>query len=381
VYGCNPGYLDCTSTTGCETNGNYDANNCGSCGLVCGSANTSAHSCFLGACQFTCSPGFANCDGINADGCNVNTNTDNNNCGTCSHVCGTGTTCTSGVCTSTGCAAPPVGAFPATLAGTTYNGFGSMTFNGCTLLAISGGSDNQIYSIPTASGVVTTLNPHLPSGGGNANSHIFVSTAYQASNNTLYIGSGGDPEAGQIYAFNLTTLATATLVTTIPTINSINGLAFAPVGFGTVGGQLCAVGQGGGQLICVNLSNNAQTVVATLPGTLNSALAFGAGVVYVTDYSSGNIYQTLPNGTSTVLATPGPSDGLAFDSVRGRLYLAQSSSQLLEYVTLSTGVVTNIGSQSFDGGYWPSPLVFDGAGTIYVGLDPIPTQVKAVAAP
>jgi hypothetical protein len=39
-------------------------------------------------CTFTCQPGYADCDGNPANGCEVNTTDDANNCGACGHGCG-----------------------------------------------------------------------------------------------------------------------------------------------------------------------------------------------------------------------------------------------------------------------------------------------------
>ena len=95
--GCSAGYADCdgNTTNGCEQNISTDTSNCGSCGKTCSSANGTA-ACSAGVCSIACSPGYANCDGSAATGCEVNTNTDANNCGSCGHVCNT--TCVSGVC-------------------------------------------------------------------------------------------------------------------------------------------------------------------------------------------------------------------------------------------------------------------------------------------
>lgn len=46
----------------------------------------------------SCAPGFANCNGVDADGCEINLMTDPQNCGTCGNTCPVGTTCSDGGC-------------------------------------------------------------------------------------------------------------------------------------------------------------------------------------------------------------------------------------------------------------------------------------------
>ena len=75
-----------------------DPNNCGACGHVCSFPNATAM-CVNSTCQIgSCNPGFANCNGVASDGCEVNLNTDPNNCGTCGHVCPSGGSCLNGTC-------------------------------------------------------------------------------------------------------------------------------------------------------------------------------------------------------------------------------------------------------------------------------------------
>jgi hypothetical protein len=90
VYACNGGYLDCTSATGCETNGQVDLNNCGACGNVCALTFEAASvACSGAACQVaTCDSGNADCNGTYSDGCETNILFDDpNNCGGCGVQC------------------------------------------------------------------------------------------------------------------------------------------------------------------------------------------------------------------------------------------------------------------------------------------------------
>ncbi len=102
---CNAGSGDCDAdpTNGCETNLNTTATACSSCTTVCSTANA-APACAAGRCAIgTCVPGFADCDGLVANGCETATTT-NTNCGTCGTVCRLGEVCSIASCGST-CAA------------------------------------------------------------------------------------------------------------------------------------------------------------------------------------------------------------------------------------------------------------------------------------
>jgi Stigma-specific protein, Stig1 len=99
---CATGFGDCDgdTTTGCETATTTSVTHCGRCGNTCNLANVAVHGCAAGACTITtCDPGFADCDGMAANGCETNTDTSATNCGRCSNSCGVGM-CTRGVCTS-----------------------------------------------------------------------------------------------------------------------------------------------------------------------------------------------------------------------------------------------------------------------------------------
>src|SRR5262249_23387619 len=53
-----------------------------------------ATGCGIGACD----PGFADCDGIASNGCETNTGTDRDHCGSCTRRCALGQVCTGGTC-------------------------------------------------------------------------------------------------------------------------------------------------------------------------------------------------------------------------------------------------------------------------------------------
>ena len=106
---CKFGFDDCDADTknGCEMNVLADVRNCGGCGLPCGASPNGRNGCVNGSCQLTsCNNGFADCDGMYANGCEVSTNTDINNCGMCGMKCGQGLVCSAGMCTCPNCNLP-----------------------------------------------------------------------------------------------------------------------------------------------------------------------------------------------------------------------------------------------------------------------------------
>lgn len=75
---CDPGTLNCDGnlTNGCETLPSVDANNCGGCGTACQSfPHTTPSLCVGGVCSFGCGAGYANCDGLVTNGCEISTAT------------------------------------------------------------------------------------------------------------------------------------------------------------------------------------------------------------------------------------------------------------------------------------------------------------------
>jgi len=77
-----------------------DPNNCGACGSACSSNHIPVPSCGSSVCNGTCASGWSDCNANKRiDGCEVNTASDNNNCGACGNVCPGVQTCVNGACT------------------------------------------------------------------------------------------------------------------------------------------------------------------------------------------------------------------------------------------------------------------------------------------
>ncbi len=74
-------------------------NNCGTFNLHCGAAPNATPACVAGACGLgACAPGYGDCDGSAANGCEVNLRTTINSCGACGVSCLFFQHCVDGAC-------------------------------------------------------------------------------------------------------------------------------------------------------------------------------------------------------------------------------------------------------------------------------------------
>ena len=109
---CPDGFGTCASGGGpaykCGTDLKRDVDHCGACGNKClhyGRLHMTSR-CIEGGCELECwspkMPGdegeWRNCNGKVDDGCEVDVNTDDKNCGACGNVCANGVPCVEGKC-------------------------------------------------------------------------------------------------------------------------------------------------------------------------------------------------------------------------------------------------------------------------------------------
>ena len=110
---CLAGYANCDNlwSNGCEVYVQADPNNCQSCGNACPNGPFSFPVCFNGACTLACDPNHLDCDRNPTTGCEVNVASDPSSCGSCGLVCLSAAnagppSCSSGTCQLGACNPP-----------------------------------------------------------------------------------------------------------------------------------------------------------------------------------------------------------------------------------------------------------------------------------
>ncbi|MEZ4302193.1 MAG: DNRLRE domain-containing protein, partial [Polyangiaceae bacterium] len=104
---CLDGFGDCDGdpSNGCETSTDSTVAHCGSCGDACPTGPHATATCTAASCAITCDPGFADCDGDPATGCEADL-ASTATCGACAVACAfanAGATCDNGQCAMGSC--------------------------------------------------------------------------------------------------------------------------------------------------------------------------------------------------------------------------------------------------------------------------------------
>lgn len=101
IAACIGSYENCDDEhdNGCEVNLDTDLDHCGSCDARPCEVDNAEPACGSGSCAIRrCNEGFRDCDRSSRNGCEIDTMTDEDNCGACETTCATSQTCSDGVC-------------------------------------------------------------------------------------------------------------------------------------------------------------------------------------------------------------------------------------------------------------------------------------------
>ena len=256
-------------------------------------------------------PADAPADGPTCNG--VDFQTDDSNCGSCGHACGTGSTCSSGFCTpvlmcNAGSINPNNTAQIALLKGVAYieslkqvlacnlgvtnanaSTFFSTTLNGFAITSLTGDANHFYFANHN------TLNNSnaLTSADGTQADTAFVMT-YPSSWTSSYLRTDDDPSTGKLFA-SLTTeaelleldQATDAGVPTQTCVSNISTLVSAAAG----GGRFVYADSFTKKIAAVTVTGDTCSSPATIAGGVTSpaAVAVAASTVAFAD-GNGNVY-------------------------------------------------------------------------------------------
>jgi hypothetical protein len=97
---CQAGFADCNGVAadGCEVDLNASASHCGACGQACALPRATS-TCFLGECRIaSCDANWGHCIGPAAGGCETDLRVTDAHCGRCGTICDAGARCIFGGC-------------------------------------------------------------------------------------------------------------------------------------------------------------------------------------------------------------------------------------------------------------------------------------------
>jgi hypothetical protein len=334
----------------CSLDLRSDPKNCGQCGNACPAAAHQTATCVASTCGAQCAPGFTDCNGNPADGCETATGTDPKNCGACGHDCGGGA-CMGNFCAPTALAAGQQGPVGLVIDDTyvfwTVRGAAANT--GELMRAKLDGSSQTVMASGLASPAQLSQTPTTlfwANEGSAASGYTDGSVAWMAKDQTCP-GAATCP---------FVVVTVAGMRPTDPYI--AQPLAAMPA---IDGAHVAAVAAP--NIILWSRSDGAANSLYGVGGTSNlvAGLALGSdGGVYVTSLAGVARVDVFANGAVTMLADAAAPLGIALDDAGAYAYVAMNGGGTLEAIALDGGGATSFAS-SID---HPAYVALDGD-TVY----------------
>lgn len=264
----------------------------------------------------------------------------------------------------------------------TFSGAGDVAFaSGGDALVVGGGTD-EVLRVSRTSGAVTTFAADVTGDGA-----VLHAIAVDPGDGTVYVGA----DDGEIHAIDDEGVVTL-LVDTGD--GPVNGMAFAPSGFGDVGGQLLVASEDGGILAVDPEEATFATLASPEMDGVYADLAFLDGVLYAVDRENAKVDAIEEDDagalqTVTFVETADADfvapDGLAADAVNRQLLVADPATGdgdgTLFAVTVpeppeggedpDEPVVSEIARYAFDPDA-PNGLAFDGVRNLLFVTDDLP---------
>jgi hypothetical protein len=195
IQSCNPGYDDCSGgyADGCETNLNTNAAHCGGCGTPC-TIDNGQPLCDVGECTVkSCNANYDDCNGLASDGCEINLSMNQTNCGMCGNNCTTAFANASGTCSASTCSL--------TTCNVGYGNCNQIEMDGCETNTTSarlhcGGCGKECLASTSAhvssnSCSASTCNPVCNSGYANCDGDGYNGCEANTANTRLHCGGCG----------------------------------------------------------------------------------------------------------------------------------------------------------------------------------------------
>lgn len=282
----------------------YDPGHCGSCN-ACPAVPNANNFCFNAACGIaSCSANTEDCNGVVADGCEVDKLTNDSNCGACGNACAAGTACSNGTCMPT-----------------SYTVGGTLTgITAGTLILRNNGADNLVR---TADGGFTFATP-VSSG------QPYAVTVFQQPTGQFCAVTNG---SGVVGAANVTNVAVACVVSVLA-----NGSFESAFSGWTLARAASSASCGGATIVSSGTTLSTGSVV-------NEAIAGAPLTITFPSTALPRTYTALSaaNGTSmAVLFTANCPE----NTKASQLFTIPSGATSIAFaVQYSSGIALNTGSQ------------------------------------